>query len=80
MKLKSLNITRGYGSGAKLTGRVAYSTDHADVTLQLTDEECRPILEHCAGAVVAASRRVAESLTSEAVATTAIEHKPEVES
>ena len=77
MKLKTMNIHRGYGEEAPLRGSISFSTDHGDVTLRLTDEECRPILDHCASAVVAASRRVAESITSEALATTAIEHKPE---
>ena len=77
MKMKSLNISRGYGSEARLTGHITYTTSHGEVRLSLTDEDCRPILEHCAEAVATASRRVAENLTSEAVSTTAIEHKPE---
>ncbi len=75
MRMTSLHLYRS--TRDELHGTVAFSTMHGDVDLKLNDEDCRPILEHCAAAVVSASRRVAESLTSAAMETTAIEHKPE---
>ena len=77
MMLQSLSITRGYLKESPLEGTIRFKTDHGEVTLKLTEEDCRPILEHCAGAVIASSKRVAECLTREAVSSVAIEHKPE---
>lgn len=77
MMLQSLTITRGYGKEAPLEGRITFKTGPGEVTLKLTEEDCRPILEHCAEAVVTASKRVAECLTREAMSSVAIEHKPE---
>ena len=77
MILRSLSISRGYLKDAPLTGTVVFKTDHGEVTLNLTEEDCRPILEHCAEAVIASSKRVAECLTREAMSSVAIEHKPE---
>ena len=77
MILNTLRISRGYGEKTPLTGTITFKTDSGEVTLQLTEEDCRPILEHCADAVVAASKRVAECLTREAMSSVAIEHKPE---
>ena len=76
MKLQEVRIRRSY-SNDELTGQISFKTNNGVVELELTDEDCRPILEHCAAAVVISSKRVAESLTSEAIAVTAIEHQPE---
>ena len=77
MMLQTLHINRGYGKDAELTGEITFTTEHGSVQLQLTKDEVRPILEHCAEAVVASVKRVAECLTADALATTAIEHKSE---
>ena len=77
MKLNSLRISRSY-SNDDLTGIITFKSEHGEVSLELTDEDCQPILDHCADAVVASSRRVAECLTTDTI-NRAIEHKPEEE-
>ncbi len=75
MMLQTLHIHRSYGADDELTGEITFTTAHGSVTLRLTQDEVRPILDHCAAAVVASSQRVAECLTADALATTAIEHQ-----
>lgn len=80
MKLKNLTITRGWSGNDPLTGKIEFSTDEGEIKLHLSDEDCQPILEHCADAIVKASKRVAATLTASAMQATAIEHQSDDES
>lgn len=77
MMMESLHIRRSYASDDLLIGDIKFKTAHGTVELNLSQDDIRPILEHCAAAVVASSQRVAECLTADALAMTAIEHQPD---
>lgn len=75
MKLQSLEISRGWRGENPLTGTVKFTTEDGNIELNLRDEDCAAIVQHCADAIVTASKRVAQNLTTAAMQTTAIEHQ-----
>ncbi len=77
MRLKNLQISRGWSGDKELTGKIQFSTDDGDISIKLKDEDVRQILEYCAEAIVVATKRVAECMTKEALSTNLIEHSEE---
>ena len=83
MILKSLLIRKSYSYDAKTnavyTGEVEFTSQHGEIKLNLTPEQVEGVLAVCAESVVAASKDVAESLTSAALSshTALIEQKDE---
>lgn len=75
MRLKDLRITRSWSGANELRGTIQFSTEDGDISLKLKDEDARQILEYCAEAVVAATKRAADCMTKEALTTNLIEHE-----
>ena len=73
MKLKRLNITRGWQGN--LEGKLEVEGDVGAVALNLTEELCQRILVACADSIVSTAKQVAMDLTREALA---VEHVPTI--
>jgi len=76
MKLKSLNISRGYYNHKPLQGEVLFvSDDKTEIKMKLDEQLSIEIVHLCADAIARAGQETAKALTAEALQVTAIEHQ-----
>ena len=77
MKLKLLQINRGYGDDGKLRGTIGFvNEDGNELKINLDEQLSVEIVKLCAAAVIRAGVQAAESLTLEARNANLIEHEP----
>ena len=79
MKLKSILINRGYASAADapLRGEARLAdANGTELKIALDEELSKAVVQLCAEAIARAGTEAAKALTSDAIASTAIEHKP----
>ena len=76
MRLEKLYINRQW-NGDDLNGEIEFSGKNGKVTITLTDEKIKSVIDAVADALVESSKEVAEKLTAEIIesSTLQIEHK-----
>lgn len=65
MRLKSLNISRGYSGDRPLCGSVEFSGKGGEIKINVDEAASQKIVELCADGIIEASRQVAENMTAE---------------
>jgi len=76
MNLQSIKISRGYSGDQPLHGTIEFqSPDKYKFEVHLTEDQAIQITNICAASLAEIGRRAAESLTADALRSTAIEHQ-----